>query len=121
MPKVWVLDTGTKGTGASIVPLDQQESSPAAAPEPLYVPPKPRPKPAPAPAPRAPRRFKVVDVVSGRTLAEDVDTRATLGVLAAVRSVIDVRVWIWNPKTDDWRLSTLSEQRALWDARPAAS
>jgi len=44
--KKWVLDTGTKGTGAHIVPLDD---APAKEPEPLRIAPKPKP-PAPGAA-----------------------------------------------------------------------
>ena len=46
MAKKWVLDTGTKGTGAHIVPL---EDSPKGEAEPLRVPRKPRPAPGDAP------------------------------------------------------------------------
>jgi hypothetical protein len=38
--KKWVLDTGTKGTGAHIVPLDD---APAKDAEPLRITPKPKP------------------------------------------------------------------------------
>ena len=59
MAKVWVLDTETKGTGANVVPLEQAQRRPDAAPErPTRAakrrddaaprPPKPR-KPAPEP------------------------------------------------------------------------
>jgi hypothetical protein len=122
---VWVLDTATKGTGASVVPLEQAAPKPGAKKDPpAYQPPKPRParpKPPPAPAPRQPRRFKVVDVVSGATLAEEADTRATLEVLRGLRSVVDVRVSVWDPRAADWRLLSLGEQRVLWDARHAES
>jgi|SRR5919201_4547233 hypothetical protein len=40
MAKTWVLDTGTKGTGAHVVPLDE---APKEKPEPLRVARKPRP------------------------------------------------------------------------------
>jgi hypothetical protein len=112
--KVWVLDTSTKGTGASVVPLESTRSAPAA--RPVVAPKKRRPKREPEPAPRLPRRFKVVDLVSTETLAEDTDMRATLDVLADVRSTVDVRIFVWNDEDDGWRLLTLPEQRALWDA-----
>jgi hypothetical protein len=116
--KTWILDTATKGTGASIVPLDRVEKAPAQRRgEPLYVPRKRAPKPEPEPAPRPPRAFRVVDVVSRETLAEHTDTRATLEVLRGVRSIVDVHVSVHVPETDTWRLLTLAEQRALWDAR----
>ena len=43
MAKKWVLDTGTKGTGAHIAPLKEEQPKQA---EPLRVAPKPKP-PAP--------------------------------------------------------------------------
>jgi hypothetical protein len=115
MPKVWVLDTETKGTGATVAPL---RDAPRPAPEPLYVPPEQAPRPAPAPAPRAPRRFRVVDVVTREALAEDADLRATLEVLRGVRSVVDVRVSVADGQAPgSWRLLTLAEQQALWRHR----
>jgi hypothetical protein len=42
MAKTWILDTGTKGTGAHVVPLDEE---PKDNPEPLRVSRKPRPAP----------------------------------------------------------------------------
>jgi hypothetical protein len=112
--KVWVLDTSTKGTGASVVPLESARSAPE--PKRVVAPKKRRPKREREPAPRLPRRFKVVDLVSTETLAEDTDMRATLDVLADVRSTVDVRIFVWNNEDDGWRLLTLPEQRALWDA-----
>jgi hypothetical protein len=112
--KVWVLDTSTKGTGANVVPLESTCSAPEA--RRVVAPKKRRPKPKPEPAPRVPRRFKVVDLVSTETLAEDTDMRATLDALADVRSAVDVRIFVWDDETDGWRLLTLPEQRALWDA-----
>jgi hypothetical protein len=47
--KKWVLDTGAKGTGAHIVPLEDERPKEA---EPLRVPPKPQP---PAPGERRPK------------------------------------------------------------------
>jgi hypothetical protein len=120
--RVWVLDTGTKGTGANMVPLEDTRAKPAASGDLPYVPPKRTPRPQPAPEPRAPRRFKVVDLVSGAVLAEDTDVRTTLDVLDGVDSVVDVGVYIWQPKAESWRLLTLGEQRALYGfrrARPA--
>jgi hypothetical protein len=116
--KTWILDTGTKGTGASIWPLEQPpEPRPKVSPEKLYVPPRPRARPAPEPEPRPPRRFKVVDVLTRETLAEDADMRRTLGVLRGVRSSLDVHVHVLDQVTQTWRLLSMGEQRALWDAR----
>jgi hypothetical protein len=47
--KKWVLDTGTKGTGAHIVPLDDAPKKDA---EPLRIAPKPKPA---APGERRPK------------------------------------------------------------------
>jgi hypothetical protein len=112
-----VLDSGTKGTGAEMVPLDKVLKKPAPPGEPVFVPPKPRPRPAPAPEPRQPRRFKVVDVMSGRVLAEDAAAGATIRVLEGVRSVVDVRVYVWQPRAKKWRLLTIGEQKAMWERR----
>jgi hypothetical protein len=117
MGKVWVLDTETKGTGARMVPLDEVLERPAERPDPIFVPPKPAPRPAKEPEPRAPRRFKVVDVMTGQVLAEDASVRATVDLLRGVRSVVDVRISVWDPKAGDWRLLTLGEQQAVWRLR----
>jgi hypothetical protein len=120
MRKTWVLDTGTKGTGASIVPLEKPSAEPAGSPALPYVPPKRAPRPPKPPEPRKPRRFKVVDVVTGEVLAEDADTRATLDVLQDVRSVVDVLISVRRPDVESWRVLTLDEQKALWRARTHA-
>ena len=49
--KIWVLDTETKGTGASVVPLESTLRKAGAPAEPLYVPPKRVPRPPAPPAP----------------------------------------------------------------------
>jgi hypothetical protein len=117
MAKVWVLDTETKGTGAEVVPLEKVLRRPAHGAEPLHVPRKHRPRPEPEPEPRSPRRFRVVDVMTQEVLADDVDTRTTLDLLGGLRSVVDVRISVWQPAKDRWRLLTLPEQRALWERR----
>jgi hypothetical protein len=120
MAKVWVLDTETKGTGANMVPLERVLKKPNPNPEPLYVPPK-RPAPEEKPAdPRAPREFKVVDLMSREILAEGTSARETLQVLREVRSVVDVNVYVWQPDDGTWRLLTLGEKRLMWDSRDEA-
>jgi hypothetical protein len=125
MAKVWVLDTETKGTGATMVPLERVLRRPTAEPELATVeferPPR---RPPPAPAPPEPRRFRVVDVRSRRVLGDELDTRAALGVLRGVASVVDVHVHVWQPDSGRWRLLTHGEQQSLWrlrDATPAAT
>src|SRR5262249_33204016 len=118
--KVWVLDTSTKGTGASVVPLESTVSKPDGGGRlTLKTPKKPAPKREKPPAPRVPRRFKVVDLVSREVLAEGAEMRATLDVLADVRSAVDVRIFVWDQEADDWHLPTLGEQRSLWEAAHA--
>jgi hypothetical protein len=119
MGKVWVLDTETKGTGAQMVPLEKVLEKAGPKPGPVYAPQRPAPKPEPdaAPAPKAPHRFRVVDVMTEQVLAEDAGTRTTVDVLKDVRSVVDVRISVWDPEGERWRLLTLAEQQALWALR----
>src|SRR3954452_18837424 len=121
MAKVYVLDTGTKGTGASIVPLEKPPAAPAGGAALPYVPPKREPRAQKPPKPREPRKFKVVDVVSRAVLAEGADTRATLDVLAGVRSIVDVTVSVWRPEAQSWRMLTLTEQKVLWRHRAGSA
>jgi hypothetical protein len=118
MRKPWILDTSTKGTGASMVPLDNVLRKPSEQAKPIYVPPPKRPKADPAPEPRRPRLFKVVDIVTREVLAEGADARAAVEVLDGVRSIVDVNVYVWQPNTEKWRLLTFEERRVMWDSRP---
>lgn len=115
MGKVWILDTETKGTGANMVPLDRVLRKPSSdAVEGFALPALKPPEPVPA-EPRAPRQFKVVDVVTREVLAEGADARATIRLLEQVRSIVDVTIWVWQ--TDRWRLLSLEDARALWEYR----
>ena len=116
--KTWVLDTGTKGTGAEMVPLEKVLKAPGAGTAPAVVSRRRRRQPAPRkPEPREPRRFKIVDVMSGQVLAEDVDARTALDVMPDARSVVDVRVYVWQPRSSRWRMLTVAEQKAMWELR----
>jgi hypothetical protein len=117
MARTWILDTETKGTGANVVPLDKAVRKPGPSGERLYVPPKREPRPARAPEPKPPRSFKIVDVTTGHVLGENVDTRGAIGVLEDVGSVVDVRIYVWDPGAERWVLLTLGEQKALWAFR----
>jgi hypothetical protein len=117
MGKVWVLDTETKGTGAQMVPLEKVLEKPGPKAGPVYAPRRPAPKPEPEPAPKAPHRFRVVDVMTEQALAEDAGTRTTVDALKDVRSIVDVRISVWDPEGERWRLLTLAEQQALWALR----
>jgi hypothetical protein len=116
--KTWVLETSTKGTGATVVPLREGGEKPAGDRDLALVLPTPRerPEPAPAAAP-APRRFRVVDVVTRETIAEDASTRQTVEALGRVRSVVDVAVSVWDERHGRWRMLTRREQDALWRHR----
>jgi hypothetical protein len=120
MAKTWILDTETKGTGAHVVPLEKVLRKPEPSGEPLYVPPKRVPRPPKAPEPKPPRSLKVVDVTTGRVLGERLDMRAAIRVLEDVDSVVDVRIYVWDPGAERWVLLTLGEQRALWEFRGRA-
>ncbi len=112
-----MLDTETKGTGAEMVPLEKVHTrSPRRRARPVRAP-DPKPRPASEPAPSGPRRFRVVDVMSGRVLAEDADLRGTVDLLKGLRSVVDVRIYLWDAEADDWRPLTLGEQKSLWKLR----
>ena len=88
--------------------------------KPIWVPPERRPREPQPPAPKVPRRFRVMDVVTRRLLADDADLRTTLAVLAAVEHSSDVNVSVWEPGGERWRLLSLAEQAAVWERRRAA-
>ncbi|MGB9183274.1 MAG: hypothetical protein WCB67_04350 [Solirubrobacteraceae bacterium] len=115
-----MLDTQTKGTGATMVPLESVLSKPGRDEVPGFVFPEPKPPvPAPAEAP-APLEFKVVDVMSRAVLAEHADTRAAVRALASVHSIVDVTIYVWEPARERWRRLTFGEARALWNYRGQA-
>jgi hypothetical protein len=114
MGKTWVLSTQTKGTGATMVPLDSVTKS-ASRGEPLSVPPKAQPRPQEPAPPRPPRRFKVVDVMTNETLIDDAMAREAIQALRNVRSVVDVYVYVWQEELERWRMLTFSERHAMWE------
>jgi hypothetical protein len=116
--KVWVLDTETKGTGAQMVPLEKVLKQPVSEPEPLRARPLPKPRPKKeTPEPVPPRRFRVVDALSRRVLADDAGAPATLDLLREVGQPVDVSIYVWEPKPEEWRLLTNREKRLLWGFR----
>jgi hypothetical protein len=119
MTKKWVLHTETKGTGAQMVPLESITERPNAT-QPVFVPREPRRRAEPEAKPTKPRRFRVVDVMTRQPLIEDGSTRQTVDALNRVRSIVDVNVYVWHEGEDRWRLLTLAEQRAMWDAAHVA-
>jgi hypothetical protein len=116
MRKAWVLDTETKGTGAQMRPLDKVLDKPSAG-RPVIVPRERPERPAEPPAPKVPPRFKVVDVMTRRMLAEGAGTRETVELLRGIRSVVDVSVYVWDGRTDAWRPLDMRERKALWNLR----
>jgi hypothetical protein len=119
MGKKWVLDTETKGTGAQMLPLEKVLEQRAGKPARPPVPPR-ADRPAPAPEPAPPRRFKVVDAVTRKVLAEHADTRATVDLLGRTRSIVDVAIYVWNDPLEKWLLLTFAEAKMLWNLRGRA-
>jgi hypothetical protein len=117
MGKTWVLDTETKGTGAHVVPLEKALQPLRDAQDLALVELQGPPRPARAPEPPAPLRFKVVDVMGARVLAEGVGARETVEVLEGMRSVLDAGIYLWVAKTGRWRMLTLDERKTLWRFR----
>jgi hypothetical protein len=116
MAKTWKLETDTKGTGARVVPLGEEKGR-EREPAEVWVPVKPRERAPEPPKSRPPRRFKVVDVMTLRVLADDVTARQAVEALRDVRSMVDVRVSMWDEDARRWRVLAPSELRTLWDAR----
>jgi hypothetical protein len=128
MAKTWVLQTQTKGTGATMVPLESILRKPGSDAVEDFALPELR-RPEPDDEPRQPHVFKVVDVMTREVLAEDADARSTVAVLEDVPSIVDVTVYVWDIKVERWRMLTFGETKALWEyrghlqeqAEPAAS
>jgi hypothetical protein len=100
-----------------MVPLEKVLRAPPREPEPVRVVPERRRRPAPRPEPEPPRRFRVLDVMTREVLADDATARAAVDALRDVRSIVDVRISVWEPTHEGWRLLTLGEQRMLWALR----
>jgi hypothetical protein len=62
-----------------------------------------------------PRTFRIIDVMTRRTLADGATAREAVDVLGRVRSLVDVEVYTWDEERARWRLLTVSEQRAMWE------
>jgi hypothetical protein len=115
MPRTWILDTDTKGTGARMVPLDSVTQRPSSTERVLKGgKPAPRRPPDPPPVP-VPRRFKVVDVMTQQPIVEDGTAREAVDALKNIRSTVDVTVYTWQDHAERWRPLTLGEQGALWE------
>jgi len=117
MARTWVLDTETKGTGAQMVPLEKRRAEPGRERDLTLVELGGPTRALPEPGQPAPKLFKVVDVMSARTLAENVGAREAVGALEGLRSVLDARISVWSPERGRWRVLTLDEAKALWAFR----
>jgi hypothetical protein len=117
LAKTWVLETQTKGTGATVVPLESvvtRKRQPDVTPGFSFPPLKPIDD---GTSQRAPRLFKVTDVMTGQLLADDVEARDAVEVLEGVRSIVDITVHVWEPTAERWRMLSFGETKALWDYR----
>lgn len=115
---MWVLDTETKGTGAQMVPLEKVLRQPASEPERPRARPVPKPRPKrEAPEPVPPRRFRVIDALSRQVLADDANAPETLEVLRGVAQPVDVSIYVWEQRPQEWRLLTNRERKLLWGFR----
>ena len=119
MAKTWVLETHTKGTGANIVPLDESAPAEQGEHEPPFVPRRSAPRAPAPPPPKAPSKFKVVEVTTGRVLVQGAGVRATVERLRDVAGITDVAIWTWSERHGRYVLLTHREQRTLWDLRAA--
>ena len=102
-----------------MVPLEDVLKKAAPNTGPAFVPPRTpaAPEPAEPRKPREPAKFKVVDVMTNQVLSEGANGRAMLNLLTGIRSVVDVRIYTWEPKAEKWRMLTFGEQRAIWGLR----
>ena len=114
MAKTWVLDTETKGTGAQMVPIEKVASSGGRS---AIVVQDPKPRPERPPEPKGPRRFTVVDVMTKRALAEGASAAEAVELLRGQRSIVDVTIFVWEPKRDAWQELSLREKQMLWGFR----
>jgi hypothetical protein len=110
----WILHTETKGTGATMVPLEKATKRSSVV-EPVVVLRKPQPRQGQAPKPRPPRRFRVVDVMTRETLVDDAGTREAIDALKEIRSIVDVNVYVWQEERDRWRMLTFGERQTMWE------
>jgi hypothetical protein len=117
MGKVWVLDTETKGTGAEIRPLEEADESVRRGGRSAIVVRERKPKPPKPAEPAGPRRFRVVDVMTKRVLADDSSLGATVELLEGVRSIVDVSIYVWERKAERWQELSLREKQMLWGFR----
>jgi hypothetical protein len=126
MAKTWVLDTETKGTGAHIAPLKRDGGAKSRTLNLVrFHPPAAehgsRSAAAEESVPARALRFKVVDILAARVVAEDVTLSAALRALGSSRKAIDARVYVRRTEGGRWELLSLADTRRLWSLRERAS
>jgi len=62
----------------------------------------------------------VIDALSRQVMADDAGLAQTIELLGEVTQPVEVSVYVWEPKANDWRLLTRRELSLLWDRRPAS-
>jgi len=112
--KTWVLDTETKGTGAHIAPLTGGARGGTKEAELALVQLTRSPRPPRPSEPPATTTFRVVDVLGGEVLGEDLAAREAVEALAGMRSALDARVYLRHGAGARWRLLSLADTRRLW-------
>jgi hypothetical protein len=122
MAKAWVLDTDTKGTGAEMVPLEKLERRRQRGRDRERISvirrtPLPPEEPAEDSARDDHRSFKLVNVLTREVVGDGVGPREAVELLEAVRSVVDVRIYVWEPELEDWRALSLREKKLMWEFR----
>ena len=117
MGKVWILDTETKGTGAEIRPLEKAHDGGARGGHSAIVVREKKARPPKPVEPAGPRRFKLVDVMTRRAMVEDAPLDATVEMLEGVRSIVDVSIFVFEPKPARWQELSLREKQMLWGFR----
>jgi hypothetical protein len=101
-----------------MAPLEDVLEKPGSKAEPRSIVGKPRrTREANRTKPRAPDKFKVVDVMTREVLAEGATTSETVELLEGIRSIVDVRMYVWDDKTEKWRLLVPAQEKALWSLR----
>jgi hypothetical protein len=65
--------------------------------------------------PPAPRKFKILDLMTREPLVDGGDAREAIEVLREARSIVDVNVYVWQEGQERWRLLTQGEKRAIWE------
>ena len=67
-----------------------------------------------------PKRFKVVDVLSGSVLAEDASVKDAVAAVGTLRKSIDALVYV-REDGGRWRMLSLGDTKALWELRERAA